>query len=385
VSDYCTVRALTERLAAPLSAEDQTVQSMPDVSPTKWHRAHTTWFFETFVLGPDHPPYDDDFGFLFNSYYEAVGPRHTRAERGLITRPGVAAIGAYREHVDVAVRELLDGHVEPRTGELLELGLHHEQQHQELLVMDIQHVLWCNPLRPAYGDLPWARPALMDDPGWSEHEGGVVAIGHDGRGFAYDNEGPRHDVLLRPFRIARALVTRGEWLAFIDDGGYRRPELWMSDGWQAVQAAGWEAPAYWVRDGAGWQVFGLAGLQPLRPADAVLHVSWYEADAFARWRGARLPAEAEWEVAAPAAPGRADGAGWYGTAWQWTASPYVSYPGFRPAADAVGEYNGKFMVNQQTLRGSSLATPPGHARRTYRNFFPPHARWMFAGVRLAAD
>jgi ergothioneine biosynthesis protein EgtB len=384
MDDFCSVRSLTERLAAPLSAEDQTVQTMPDVSPTKWHRAHTTWFFETFVLGPDHAPYDEHFGYLFNSYYEAVGPRHARAERGLITRPGVAAIGAYRDHVDMAVRERLAGPVDARTSQLVELGLHHEQQHQELLVMDIQHVLSCNPLLPAYGDLPWSRRPIAGEQGWLEHPGGIVEVGHGGRGFAYDNEGPRHDVLLRPFRIARSLVTCGEWLAFMDDGGYQRPELWMSDGWHAVHAHGWEAPEYWHRDGSHWQRFGLDGLVPVVAADPVLHVSWYEADAFARWRDARLPSEAEWETVAPDVDD-VDRGGWFGTAWEWTGSPYTAYPGFRPDAGAVGEYNGKFMVNQQTLRGSSLATPPGHARRTYRNFFPPQARWMFAGVRLAAD
>jgi ergothioneine biosynthesis protein EgtB len=384
MNDFCAVRDLTERLAAPLSAEDQTVQSMPDVSPTKWHRAHTTWFFETFVLAPPYRPYDEDYGYLFNSYYEAVGPRHARPERGLITRPGVAEIAAYRAHVDAAMRDLLARDVPPDTARLVELGLHHEQQHQELLVMDIQHVLSCNPLQPAYGTLPWATPRPVATDSWHEHPGGVVEIGHAGDGFAYDNEGPRHEALLRPFRIAASLVTCRDWIAFIDDGGYRRPELWMSDGWHTVRANGWDAPGYWVRDGDGWARFGLDGLQPADADAPVLHVSWYEADAFARWAGCRLPTEAEWEAVAPE-PGAGDTGGWYGWAWQWTASPYVAYPGYRPPAGAVGEYNGKFMVNQQVLRGSALATPPGHARRTYRNFFPPHARWMFSGVRLASD
>jgi ergothioneine biosynthesis protein EgtB len=383
MSSYCDVRELTERLAAPLGPEDQVVQSMPDASPAAWHRAHTTWFFETFVLGPDRVPYDDSFGFLFNSYYEAVGPRHARAERGLVTRPGTAEIGRYREHVDAAVRDLLAGEVSRRTGELLELGLHHEQQHQELLLMDVQHLFSHNPTHPAYGALPWTRPGPVGAPGWIDHPGGLVAVGHDGPTFAFDNEGPRHDVLLRPFRVARALVTCGEWLAFMDDGGYRRPELWMSDGWATARAQGWDAPLYWSADGPAWRRFGLAGAGPVRPSDPVLHVSWYEADAYARWCGARLPTEAEWEVVAPPATD-ADADGWFGTAWQWTASAYSAYPGFRPSPGAVGEYNGKFMVNQQVLRGSSAATPPGHARRTYRNFFPPAARWMFAGVRLAA-
>ncbi len=383
--EFCAVRSLTERLAAPLSAEDQTVQSMPDASPTKWHRAHTTWFFETFVLGPEHTPYDERFGFLFNSYYEAVGARHARAERGLITRPGITEIAEYRQYVDAAVLELIDGGVAERTAELLELGLHHEQQHQELLVMDIHHALSRNPLRSPYGELPWCDRSPVAGSGWIDHDGGIVEIGHDGDGFAFDNEGPRHDVLLRPFRIAASPVTCGDWLAFMADGGYRRPDLWMSDGWSTVQAHGWEAPLYWERHGDEWEVFGLDGLQPVDPASPVVHVSWYEADAFARWVGARLPSEAEWETVAPAPGDPDDGGGWYGAVWQWTASPYVPYPGFRPAAGAVGEYNGKFMVNQHVLRGSCRATPPGHARRTYRNFFPPHARWAFSGVRLASD
>jgi ergothioneine biosynthesis protein EgtB len=372
---YCEVRTLTERLASPLSAEDQTVQSMPDVSPTKWHRAHTTWFFETFVLpdaSPGYAAFDDAYAYLFNSYYEAVGPRHARAERGLLTRPGIAEIGRYREHVDAAMVDVVD---RGDAGFVVELGLHHEQQHQELLLMDILHVLSCNPLLPAYGELPWPASAPGVE-GWIGHDGGVVAVGHEGDGFAFDNEGPRHDVLLRPFELSARLVTCGEWQAFVADGGYRRPELWMSDGWTTAQANGWSAPQYWVED----SVFGHAGLQPLDVDAPVTHVSWYEADAFARWAGARLPLEAEWEAVAPV-PG--DGGDWYGAAWQWTASPYTAYPGFAPARGAIGEYNGKFMVNQQVLRGSASLTPPGHARRTYRNFFPASARWACAGVRLA--
>jgi ergothioneine biosynthesis protein EgtB len=387
VEEYRAVRSVTEQLAAPLGAEDQTVQSMPDVSPTKWHRAHTTWFFETFVLGehaPGYRPFDERYRFLFNSYYEAVGPRHARPERGLITRPGIAEIAAFRAHVDVAMTALLDGDVSPRLDQLVELGLHHEQQHQELLVMDIQHVLSRNPLQPVYGRLPWAPPPRPAGLEWIEHEGGVVPIGHDGDRFAFDNEGPRHDVLVPPFRVATALVTGADWMAFIDDGGYVRPELWMSDGWATVQAHGWEAPEYWERRDGTWWAFGLCGRAPVVPRDPVVHVSWYEADAYARWASARLPTEAEWEAVAPE-PTEADGGGWYGWVWQWTASPYTAYPGFRPAAGAVGEYNGKFMVNQHVLRGSGRATPPGHARRTYRNFFPAHARWTFAGVRLASD
>ena len=391
---YCDVRTLTERLAAPLSAEDQTVQSMPDVSPTKWHRAHTTWFFETFILAShadDYAPYDPSFAYLFNSYYEAVGPRHTRSERGLITRPGIAEIASYRQHVDAAMLELLQRETPP-VAWLAELGVQHEQQHQELLLMDCKHVLSCNPMLPAYGDLPWARSAARPErpsergagrPGWLDHDGGVATIGHDSDTFAFDNEGPRHDVLLRPFQLSSALVTNGDWVAFIDDGGYERADLWMSEGWATVQAHDWHAPAYWYRTDGAWHVYGFGGLEPVDPGAPVVHVSWFEADAYARWARGRLPVEAEWEVVAPEPAANHDG--WYGAAWQWTASPYTPYPGFAPAAGAVGEYNGKFMVNQQVLRGSCVATPPGHARRTYRNFFPASARWAFSGVRLARD
>ncbi|MDQ4070562.1 MAG: ergothioneine biosynthesis protein EgtB [Actinomycetota bacterium] len=386
-SRYCEVRALTEELARPLTAEDQTVQSMPDVSPTKWHRAHTTWFFETFVLAPFAPGYelfDPAYDYLFNSYYESVGPRHARARRGHITRPGVAEVAAYRDYTDGAMSDFLVWGLPDAVIPLVELGLQHEQQHQELLVMDIKHVLSCNPLLPAYGPLPWTQPVTPPARRWAGHEGGVVEIGHEGPGFAFDNEGPRHDVLLRPFELAADLVTNGDWLAFMDDGGYSRPQLWMSDGWHTVQANSWTAPEYWNDLDGEPHVFGLGGLRPLALHEPVAHVSWYEADAYARWAGARLPLEAEWEAVAPA-PRDREAAGWYGSVWQWTASPYSPYPGFAPAAGAVGEYNGKFMVNQHVLRGSSIATPPGHARRSYRNFFPASARWAFTGVRLARD
>ena len=385
--DYATVRSTTEALAAPLSAEDQTAQSMPDTSPTKWHRAHTTWFFETFVLTPHrrgYEPFRPEFTYLFNSYYEAAGPRHARPERGLITRPGIEEVAAYRRHVDEAMLQFLASGVDDGVAALVGLGLHHEQQHQELLLMDITHLLSRHPFPTGYGEIPWGRPAREPGPlGWIDVEGGVVEIGHDGGGFAFDNEGPRHEVLLRPFEIADRLVTCGEWQAFVDDGGYRRPDLWMSAGWAQVQAEGWTAPEYWSQVDGQWRQFGLGGLHPVDPTAPVQNVSWFEADAYARWAGARLPLEAEWETAAPHVG--ADHGDWYGHVWQWTDSPYTAYPGFRPAPGAVGEYNGKFMVNQHVLRGSCSATPPGHARRTYRNFFPAHARWMFSGLRLARD
>jgi ergothioneine biosynthesis protein EgtB len=395
---YRAVRSLTEELAAPLSPEDQTVQSMPDVSPTKWHRAHTTWFFETFLLHEqvtNYRPFDPAFAFLFNSYYEAIGPRHERSQRGLLTRPGAAEIGRYRDAVDASMEELLTGGVDGAVGDLVELGLHHEQQHQELLLMDIKHVLSVNPTQPAYRE---QRSTVLPPPAplrWTEHAGGVVEIGHATSGFAFDNETPRHEVLLRPFAIADRLVTCGEWLDFMADDGYHRPELWLSDGWAAVQTNGWEAPLYWAPL-EGWTVFTFAGRRAVNPAEPVCHISYYEADAFARWAGARLPAEAEWEIAAgPRPTGRTleldalhpspVGTGYTGEVWQWTASPYVAYPGFRPAEGAVGEYNGKFMVNQHVLRGSACLTPAGHARLTYRNFFPPASRWPMTGLRLAKD
>ena len=408
---YSSVRGTTETLASPLSAEDQTVQSMPDVSPTKWHRGHTSWFFETFLLLPElhgYTPSHPLYGFIFNSYYEAAGARHPRAERGLLSRPGVAEVAAYRRHVDEAMAALLDRPLGDATLDLVELGIHHEQQHQELLLMDIKHVLSKNPLLPAYraqevGPAPARRPqgdaAVEAKVEWIEHPGGTVEVGHGGAGFAFDNESPRHSALLVPFALATRPVTCGEWTEFVDDGGYVRPDLWLSEGWASVCQHGWRAPLYWDLSGGSAAVFTLEGPRPVDPAEPVVHVSYYEADAFARWAGARLPTEVEWERVAsseapphgperpafrlhPPAAGRG---GFFGTVWQWTSSSYSPYPGFRPAAGAVGEYNGKFMVNQQVLRGSACITPPGHARVTYRNFFPAGSRWAFSGLRLARD
>jgi ergothioneine biosynthesis protein EgtB len=402
---YLSVRATTERLAAPLSPEDQTVQSMPDVSPTKWHRAHGTWFFETFVLLPHVPryrPYDDAYAYIFNSYYEALGERHPRHERGLISRPGVAEIARYREFVDDAMHDLFRGELEPGLTDLVTLGLHHEQQHQELLLMDIKNVLSRNPLHPAY-----MAPDDVTDvvavprAGWIEHEGGVAEIGHNGRGFGFDNEFPRHKVYLTPFALADRAVTCGEWISFMEDGGYDRPEFWLSDGWSVVMTQHWQAPLYWFRDAESgrWHEFTLSGSRPVDPDAPVCHVSYYEADAYAHWTGKRLPTEAEWETVA-AASGTGDNFlgmdtphprpalttnALFGDVWEWTSSSYTPYPGFRAAPGAVGEYNGKFMVSQYVLRGGSCATPPGHSRATYRNFFPPGARWAFSGVRLAQD
>jgi ergothioneine biosynthesis protein EgtB len=398
---YAKARAQSLALAAPLTAEDQQVQSMADVSPTKWHLAHTTWFFETFLLVPHlagYKSFDPAFGFLFNSYYETVGARQPRPERGLLSRPSLVDIHAYRSHVDAGMARLVEAGAAP--ADLLTLGLHHEQQHQELILMDIKHVFSINPLKPAYAPPPKVQDTAGRTPAWLDFDGGLVEIGLAGAGFAFDNEGPRHRVWLEPYRLSDSLVTAGDWLAFIEDGGYARPDLWLSDGWQAVQQNGWEAPLYWRRDEAGaWRVFTLHGERALDPQAPVCHVSGYEADAFARWAGKRLPTEAEWEVAAAAAPPAAAPFALHpppadpalglrqlsGAVWQWTASAYSPYPGFRPAAGAVGEYNGKFMSGQMVLRGGACVTPIGHSRSTYRNFFPPAARWCFGGLRLADD
>jgi ergothioneine biosynthesis protein EgtB len=380
---FVTVRNETERRAAPLSPEDQVVQSMPDASPAKWHRAHVTWFFEQFLLrplAPSYRPFDERFAYLFNSYYVAAGPRHARPQRGLITRPGVAETTTYRAHVDAAVVKLIETTQEPeRVFPIVEIGLHHEQQHQELMLTDLLHAFAQNPTHPVY-DRHWQWPHSKRA---NAPEDGLVAgmhtIGHDDASFSFDNERPSHQVLLHPVRVARTLVTNGEWLEFMADGGYATPGLWLSDGWAMVEAQGWNAPGYWQHVDGAWFSLTLGGLRAIDPSLPVCHISYYEADAFARWAGKHLPSEAEWEVAAGAEA--LDDA--FGAVWQWTRSAYSPYPGYQPEPGALGEYNGKFMINQMVLRGSSLATPAGHSRKTYRNFFYPSARWQFSGLRLA--
>jgi ergothioneine biosynthesis protein EgtB len=402
---YAAVRALSLGIAVPLSDADATIQPMPDASPAKWHLAHTTWFFETFVLR-DHAPgycaYDESWAYLFNSYYEGEGPRHERPRRGMLSRPSLDEVRAYRGFVDTALIERIDD----LPSGLIELGLQHEQQHQELMLMDLLATFAENPLRPAV----WPSAAMRlptpapDTHRWVAGGGGTAEIGHGGPGFAFDSETPRHQVLLHPHGLADRPVTNAEWLGFIADGGYADPRLWLADGWGWVQQHRIEAPLYWEKEGEHWSRFGLDGLGPLDPAEPVCHISYYEADAYARWARARLPTEAEWEAAAadrdpshghqldqagaarprpsPPGPGMRD---LFGNVWEWTASAFLPYPGFHPAEGTVGEYNGKFMSSQMVQRGGSCATPRGHLRASYRNFFYPHQRWMFAGLRLARD
>ena len=403
------VRRATEDLCAPLSAEDCAIQSMEDASPAKWHLAHTSWFFETFLLErqvPGYRPFHPDYRVLFNSYYESVGAQYPRAERGMLSRPRLEEVLAYRRHVDQHTAQLLEkGPDLPQDVlEVVELGMHHEQQHQELLLTDVKHLFSRNPLHPAYREseeLPPAAPAPLD---WLGLAGGTSWIGHAGDGFAFDCEGPRHAVLLNDFGLASRTVTSGEFLAFIEEGGYQRPEFWLSDGFAAVCRGGWRAPLYWQKRDGEWQTQTLSGLRAVRADEPVCHVSLYEADAYARFAGARLPTEAEWEHAAarepmagnfaesgqlhPTGGPPADAgslAGIFGDVWEWTRSAFSPYPGYRPPEGAFGEYNGKFMANQLVLRGGSCATPRSHIRATYRNFFYPFQRWQFTGIRLARD
>jgi ergothioneine biosynthesis protein EgtB len=400
-------RHLSLELAAPLSPEDMVVQAMDDASPTKWHLAHTTWFFETFILAKHLPGYrvfDETFNYCFNSYYESQGARHPRPKRGLLTRPSNERVMAYRAHVDEGLRGLLTRGVDDEVARLMAIGINHEQQHQELLLTDILALLAVNPLRPAYRAIrPHPVEPAPEGQGWIDFPGGIGSVGHDGEGFAWDNEAPRHEVLIHPFRLADRLVTNGEWLEFMADGGYATAEHWLADGWATVNREGWQAPLYWEQRDGQWLAMSLEGLHPVERAAPVCHASYFEADAFARWAGKRLPTEFEWEVAAqglgaagdpaaagtlrplPSGPALGGLRQMYGQVWQWTQSAYLPYPGYRPPAGALGEYNGKFMVSQQVLRGGSCATPVGHTRATYRNFFYPHQRWQFMGLRLAEE
>ena len=400
---YRTTRERTEALCRPLAVDDYQVQSEPEVSPPKWHLAHVTWFFEVFLLEPyltGYRPLDERYATLFNSYYHAVGPQHARERRGILSRPTVEEVYRYRAHVDRGMKRLLESVSGRREiAERVELGLQHEEQHQELLLMDIKRNFFAHPLHPAYHDEPRSHAAQPEPMRWLERAGGVAAIGHEGDAFAFDNERPRHRVFLEDYRIASRPVTNAEYLEFIEAGGYQKPALWLSDGWNTINQRGWRAPLYWLLLDDGWHEMTLHGLRPLVRDAPVCHLSYYEADAYARWRDARLPTEAEWETAAARSavngnfsdsgafqpqPTQA-GAGWFGDVWQWTSSPYSPYPGYRLLPGALGEYNGKFMVNQYVLRGGSCATPRNHVRLTYRNFFYPHDRWAYAGVRLARD
>ncbi len=404
---FSAVRHATRALVEPLSPEDCGGQSMADASPAKWHLAHTTWFFETFVLERAQPGYrafHPGFRVLFNSYYNSVGEQHPRPERGALTRPSLDEVNAYRDHVDEHVAKLFENQaVDEELAAVIEVGLHHECQHQELILTDLKHLFSRNSLDPVYRSDDASEEAATAPPlEWHHFEEGLRWVGHPGEGFGFDNEFPRHRVQLGAFELASRAVTNGEWRAFMEDGGYERPELWLSDGWTTARAEGWHAPLYWRREDGAWTALTLAGVQPVRDAEPVCHVSHYEADAYATWAGARLPTEFEWEVAAagtplrgnfvesgrlrPAAavPGRVPSQ-LFGDVWEWTASPYTAYPGFRPAAGALGEYNGKFMSSQIVLRGGSCVSPAGHVRASYRNFFQPHQRWQFSGLRLARD
>jgi len=399
---FLEIRATTRVLVSRLSSDDAQAQSMPDASPAKWHLAHTTWFFETFVLEPGVAGYvclDPCFRDLFNSYYNTIGPLYPRSARGLITRPSLDETLAYREHVDDALADaLVGGRLSDDRHDVLELGLQHEQQHQELILTDAKHLLFQNPLRPAYAESRAPRVEKSRAARWLAFDEGLVRIGHDGTAFAFDNEGPRHRVFVHAYEIQDRPVTVGAYLEFMDDSGYTRPELWVSDGWSALRERQWKAPLYWEPSSDGWRVFTLAGLRALGLEEPVSHVSWYEADAYARWAGARLPTEAEWELAAEAEivdgnfleralfhPAPSSGSQFFGDVWEWTASAYAPYPGFRPLEGNLGEYNGKFMCNQFVLRGGSALTPKSHVRPTYRNFFYPNARWQLSGLRLARD
>jgi ergothioneine biosynthesis protein EgtB len=399
-------RRLSTELAAPLSDEDQVVQAMDDASPTKWHLAHTTWFFEAFLLKrflPGYRVFDERFEYCFNSYYESVGARQPRAKRGLLTRPSAQEVRDYRDFVDAALKRLFDQPLKQEASELIELGINHEQQHQELLLTDILALFAAEPLKPPYREGGAGVAASDAAPlSWIAFDGGIFEVGHDGKGFAYDNEGPRHEALIRPFKLADRCVTNAEWLEFIKDGGYATPTLWLADGWNTVKSQDWRGPLYVEEAEGGLMQMSLLGFRPVDPAAPVTHISYYEADAFTRWAGYRLPTEFEWEVAAASVKveGRTLGAGhlhpmpastglglkqMFGDVWEWTGSAYLPYPGFKAAPGAVGEYNGKFMVSQFVLRGGSCATPEGHVRQTYRNFFYPHQRWQFTGLRLAQD